>query len=321
VYEQVLQDRQANRMRHGPHHMGVGDLGVATFVHLQPRRRVVPLLNCERHISKLLFHILDVKPGNTEGMDLTGKVTLVTGAGAPSGTGRAIALLIAREGAGVVAAHLDLHGARDTVKAIEGEGGTAAPVRADVRVGDDIERMVAFAERTFGGLDVLVNNAGATDEPHFPEATPAHWGATLDLNLRGPMRATQVALEAMRRRGGGAIVNVSSVAGLGFRPHPSPEYAAAKAGLVRFTATLAPLKERMNVRVNCVIPHWIETEQVRREVAAMPPEQRREVPKLLAPEQVAEAVLRLVRDDDLAGRVMVLWCEEEPRLFDPDRRE
>lgn len=91
-------------------------------------------------------------------------------------------------------------------------------------------------------------------------------------------------------------MNVSSVAGLGYGPHDSPEYAAAKAGLVRLTATLAPLAETHNIRVNCVVPHWIETDEVKR-------------------------VIGLVEDDTLAGRILVMWCEEPPHLIDPGRRE
>jgi NAD(P)-dependent dehydrogenase (short-subunit alcohol dehydrogenase family) len=112
------------------------------------------------------------------------------------------------------------------------------------------------------------------------------------------------------------------VAGLGYRPHDSPEYAAAKAGLIRFTASLAPLRERMNVRVNCVIPHWIATEHVKAAIARMSPEERARVPERLNdPDEIADAVIELVRDDDLAGRVMVCWCGEPRRLIDPDRRE
>lgn len=194
-------------------------------------------------------------------------------------------------------------------------------VRADVRIRDDIRAMAALADQTFGGLDILVNNAGNTWPPHFPDCPLEHWEAALDLNLRGPMFAIQVALDAMRRRGGGSVVNISSVAGLGYGPHDSPEYAAAKAGLVRLTATLAPLAETHNIRVNCVVPHWIETNEVKREIAAMTPDERADVPRLLQPSEVADAVIGLVEDDTLAGRILVMWCEEPPHLIDPGRRE
>jgi NAD(P)-dependent dehydrogenase (short-subunit alcohol dehydrogenase family) len=253
-------------------------------------------------------------------VDLKGKVAIVTG-GAGAGTGRSVAFRLAREGAAVIVADIDSEAGKDTVSRIETERGRAAFVRADVRVGDDVERMVQIAEETCGGLDILVNNAGDTLEPHFPDASPDHWRATVALNLLGPMLATQVALKSMERRGGGAIVNIASVAGLGFGVHDSPEYAAAKAGLIRFTATLAPLKERMNVRINCVVPHWIETDRVKEEIAQLPPDEQAQVPKLLQPEEVADAVLQFLVDDDLAGRVMVMWCEQGPRLFDAKRKE
>jgi len=156
---------------------------------------------------------------------------------------------------------------------------------------------------------------------HFPDCPLEHWEAALDLNLRGPMFAIQVALGATRRRGGGSVVNVSSVAGLGYGLHDSPEYAAAKAGLIRLTATLAQLAETHNVRVNCVAPHWIETDEVKREIAAMTPEERADVPRLLQPSEVADAVMSLVEDDTLAGRILVMWCGEPPHLIDPGRRE
>jgi NAD(P)-dependent dehydrogenase (short-subunit alcohol dehydrogenase family) len=181
---------------------------------------------------------------------------------------------------------------------------------------------VDFAGRTFGRLDILVNNAGWTDEPYFPAGSPAHWGATLDLNLRGPMLATQLATQAMGNTGGGAVVNISSVAGLGYRPHDSPEYAAAKAGLIRLTATLAPLRDRVNVRVNCVVPDWIATDHVKATIAKMTPEERARVPeRLTEPEEIADAVVELIRNDDLAGRVMVCWCGEPRQLIDPNRRD
>ena len=87
------------------------------------------------------------------------------------------------------------------------------------------------------------------------------------------------------------------------------------------TATLAPLATSHDVRVNCVIPHWIETDEVKREIAAMSAEDQASVPHLLQPSEVADAVVRLVEDDAAAGRVLVMWCEEPPHVIDPSRRE
>ena len=125
------------------------------------------------------------------------------------------------------------------------------------------------------------------------------------------MLATQLALVPMRRAGGGAIVNVASTAGLGSEPYQSPEYGAAKAGLIRFTSALGALD---GVRVNCIVPDWVATERVTaQERATTPP------PIPLA--TVAGAVIRLIRDDTLAGRALVLWRGESRAWTDaiPDR--
>jgi NAD(P)-dependent dehydrogenase (short-subunit alcohol dehydrogenase family) len=254
-------------------------------------------------------------------MEIRDRIALVTGGGG-AGTGRAIALRLSRAGAAVVIADVDEEGGRETVRRIERGGGRAALVRADVTVEADVRAMIGIAEETYGGLDILVNSAGGTPEPHFPAAQVEHWSRYLDLNLRGPMLAIHHAMDAFSRRGGGAVVNIASIAGLGYAPHSSPEYSAAKAGLIRLTATLAPLARRANVRVNCIVPNWIGTEEVKAEIAAMTPEERAEVPaELTPPEEIADAVARFVEDDSAAGRVLVWWTGEPPRLVPVDRLE
>jgi NAD(P)-dependent dehydrogenase (short-subunit alcohol dehydrogenase family) len=127
------------------------------------------------------------------------------------------------------------------------------------------------------------------------------------------MHATQSAITSMTGRGGGVIVNLSSLAGIGFHAHDSPEYAAAKAGIMRFTATLAPLRERLNIRVNCIAPNWVATEKVLGLVRQLGTEQRTSwhcppIEDLTRPEDIADAVVYFIRDDSLAGRVML--CDE-----------
>jgi NAD(P)-dependent dehydrogenase (short-subunit alcohol dehydrogenase family) len=229
-------------------------------------------------------------------MEIAGRTALVTGAAI--GTGRAITLALAAEGAEVVASDVDETGGNETVSMCEG---SARFVKADVTLAADLQRLIESAAPT-----ILVNNAGGGGHvpPHYPAATPEQWGATLDLNLRAPMLATQLALSAMRRHGGGAIVNVASTAGLGSEPYQSPEYGAAKAGLIRFTSAVGAID---GIRVNCVVPDWIATERVTaQERATTPP------PISLA--TVAAAVIRLIRDDSLAGRALVLLRDAEPRL-------
>ncbi len=256
-------------------------------------------------------------------MDITGKVALVTGAG--SGIGRATALRLGREGAAVVVDDIDEAAGRETVHLIEegpstGSGqARAAFVRADVALETSVRGMIDFAEETFGGLDILVNNAGVyISAPFFPEAEVSRWSRVLDVYLRGVMLGTHYGIEAMRRRGGGAIVNISSGAGMGFRPHDAPEYAAAKAGVWRLTAALGDLKERMNVRVNCICPGWVNTPASQRTLAQMtagewPASAAPQV--MVEPEEIADAVVELIGDDTLAGRVMLYYEGQARRLL------
>jgi NAD(P)-dependent dehydrogenase (short-subunit alcohol dehydrogenase family) len=234
-------------------------------------------------------------------MSLAGQVALVTGAA--GGIGRALVDGLRREGASVVG--VDLHD---------------ADLIADVTDPEAVLTTVRETEATQGGLDILVNNAGGYEEPVFPDAPVEHWSRALDLNLRAVMLCTQAAVPALERRGGGAIVNVASSAGLGFGPYEgAPEYAAAKAAVMRFTACLASLAEQ-GIRVNCVCPHTVATAAVletigelEREGAYIPPALR-DTP--LEPDEVADAVLRFLVDDTLAGRVEVLWGGESPRLLE-----
>jgi len=244
-------------------------------------------------------------------VEIKDKVAVVTGAG--SGIGRAVARRFSHEGAAVVIADVDEDAGSEAVRGIHSEGGRAAFVLVDVASETDVEKMVAFAEEEFGGLDVLINNAGGVSEPYFPECEPEQWGRAIDLNLRGVMLGIYFGVRAMRKRGGGAIVNISSTGGVGFQSYDKPEYGAAKAGVVRLTASLATLEEQMGVRVNCICPGWVDTPASRRGRAQMTPEEREKLvpPVLLRPEEIAEAVMMFVEDETMAGRVMI-WQEGEP---------
>jgi NAD(P)-dependent dehydrogenase (short-subunit alcohol dehydrogenase family) len=237
-------------------------------------------------------------------LEISGKKAVVTGGGA--GIGRAVAVRLAREGASVVVADVDEEAGRRVAEEVGG-----AFAAADVTMEAEVEALAS-------DVDILVNNVGGFSEPVFPDASVAHWTRALDQNLRSAMLGIHFAVRSMARRGGGAIVNVASTAGLGLAPHPSPEYAATKAGLMRLTACLGPLAER-GVRVNCVCPYTVGTEAVRLEIAESVAEGRELPPPLratlLEPEEVADAVLRLARDDSLAGRVLVLYGGEPPELL------
>ena len=243
-------------------------------------------------------------------MDAAGKVALVTGAA--MGIGFSVARALAGAGAKVVVADRDAEAGKQAAAEIGG-----LFIRADVAEDDDLRRMFATAERFGGGLDILVNNAGGVTEPLYPHAPLEHWEAVLAVNLRAVMLATQLALDPLRRRGGGAIVNVASVAGLGAGPHGAPEYAAAKAGVVRLTGALESLAAE-GIRVNAICPDYVDTPAVRRELEQMAQDERAAVPELVSPDAIAGGVLDLIRDDSLAGRVLVWFAEQEPYLLPPD---
>jgi NAD(P)-dependent dehydrogenase (short-subunit alcohol dehydrogenase family) len=237
-------------------------------------------------------------------VDVRGKVAHVTGAG--SGIGRAIASRLAEEGASVVVSDVDDRGGSETVERIGQSGGRAAFVRADVAEEGDVRAMIGFTEETFGGLDVLVNNAGGSEGPYFPNADPAHWLRAMAVNLLGVMLGTHYGVAAMRRRGGGAIVNISSRAGIGFQPYASPEYATSKAAIWRFTASLGSLGESDGIRVNCIAPDWVGIEKIRAAQQAMGEAWTQVGPAELVPsETIAGVAAELVRRDDLAGRVVL----------------
>ncbi len=255
-------------------------------------------------------------------MDPRGKTALITGAG--SGIGRAAALALAREGASIAVADVDDAGGRETVRMVEEAGGRAAFIHVDVTKAVDIERMIAFAEETFGGLDILHNNAGInTPRPRFPAAPQPHWEKTIAVDLWGVIAGTQAAIPAMARRGGGVIVNTASLAGV-IAFLPDPIYSAAKHGVVGLTRSLSFLKEESNIRVNCICPGVVNTPMVTRRdeqvaSAGLPPEPTTQMP-LLQPDDVAAGVLEFVHDDSLAGEVMGIVYGRPRRLIPPSVR-
>lgn len=245
------------------------------------------------------------------------RVVIVTGAGG-SGCGRAISERFAAAGAAIVVSDIDEAGGLDTVRGIERNGGRAAFFRADVRKESQVIELVSFAETTFGGLSVLVNNASAPRGDRGLES----WIDPIETDLLGAIYATRWAIEAMRRDHEGAIVNIASISALwhGRKTRGGiPGYDVAKAGMIRMTTRLAYLAESDGIRVNCVAPGWIGTNEVRQHWEALTPAERsaQQVPaRLLTTQQISDAVVRLAEDRSLAGRVLVWWSEDAPGLIE-----
>ncbi|HXN65659.1 MAG TPA: SDR family oxidoreductase [Candidatus Acidoferrales bacterium] len=232
-------------------------------------------------------------------MEIRGKTAIVTGSGG-GGQGRALAIRLAKEGASVVVSDTDVAGGNETLRRIQTAGGRAAFCHADVSSEQDLRGLIAFAEQTFGGLDILVNNAG----PFLPGEPLAHWEETLRGNLFSAIHGMLYAIEAMRKRGGGAIICYGSTSAIGYgRKHsPAPAYDVAKIAVARLATTMAWLHQKENIRINCIVPDWVATEEVQAFVDSCTPEQRRArgVPHtLISLDEISTAVMRLIADDSL----------------------
>ena len=258
-------------------------------------------------------------------MKLQDKVVLITGAG--SGIGRAIAQLFAEEGARIVANDLSAIAAKETVESLGPRGSGARAIQADVADSGQVKAMFAEVERDIGTLDVLVNNAGiagtlAADRERLRERSDArimemvsgegvttHWDLTQEMtdeawlrmigvHLNGTFFCTREALRLMSRRNQGAIVNMSSVAGL-MGLESVPHYSAAKAGILGFTRAVAREVGSRNIRVNAICPGFIDTPMtqpmsplMRKAITARTP-----LGRWAEPEDVAKTALFLASDD------------------------
>lgn len=222
--------------------------------------------------------------------------------GGAAGIGRAVAQRLTADGAGVVVADVDAGTGERTAHELG-----ATFVHCDLSTLDGVRSMLD----TVGEYDILVNNAGGVVEPRYPDAPAEHWLRMLDLNLRGVMLATQLAADRMAP--GSDIVNIASTAGLGFGVHGVPEYAVAKAGVMRLTACLAPLRESRGIRVNCVCPDLTDTPASRQGRANLTEDERAADPPMPAAD-VAGAVAAVLADPTLAGRTLVCRYGVPPTL-------
>jgi NAD(P)-dependent dehydrogenase (short-subunit alcohol dehydrogenase family) len=248
-------------------------------------------------------------------MRINGKIAIVTGGGG-EGSGGAISRRLAHEGAAVVVADINDQRGRKVVREIESQNGRVAYFRTDVSNEAEVRGLFAFAEETYGGVDIVVNDASLIDQGEPLQG----WFETLQVDLVGTMLCVRHGIEAMRRRRGGSIVNISSTSALGHgrKPAPWPAYDVAKAGIIRLTTGLASLQKSEGIRVNCLVPDWVATPEVLSFVTTLSAKDRHQwgVPEVLTTvNEVAGIVVRLIEDETLAGRVLVWWCGQPPQLI------
>jgi NAD(P)-dependent dehydrogenase (short-subunit alcohol dehydrogenase family) len=238
---------------------------------------------------------------------LTGKVALIVGGGADGpakageklsiGNGRATAIVCAREGAAVMVADRSLELAEQTAAAIRGEGGRAEAVAADVSIEEQCRGAVEATIRAFSALHLLVNNVGIAIGGNLLNTATAQFDTMLAVNLRGHFLMMRYAVPEIAKAGGGAIVNVSSLAAL--RSNSVISYEATKAALLGLSRSAAVSHARDNIRVNTILPGLIDSSMVRRlvgdresAVAARIPLRRQGTPW-----EIANAIVFLLSDD------------------------
>lgn len=232
----------------------------------------------------------------TEQFGVDGQTAIVTGAS--SGIGKRIAERFADDGADVVVCSRDQENVDPVAAAIEDSDrpGGALAVECDVTDREDVEALVEATVETFGGVDVLVNNAGASFMAGFDDISENGWETIVDINLTGTYHATQAAAEHLKD-GGGAVVNIASVAGQKGAPYMS-HYGAAKAGVVNLTATLGHEWADDGVRVNCIAPGFVATPGVEAQMGVSADEiDRGEVDKRIGdPVEIADLAQFLASD-------------------------
>ncbi len=204
---------------------------------------------------------------------MTGKVAIVTGAGSVGpgwGNGKAAAVLLARQGASVFLVDVNTAAAEETHRIIADEGGTSAVHRCDMLDAAEVEAMAQACLDRFGRIDVLVNNVGGSAPGDAVTMEEAVWDRQIDFNLKTVFLGCKYVLPVMERQGSGAVVNISSVAGLrndghGGRTHVA--YSASKAAVIQFSRSTAGAFVKKGIRVNTVVPGLMHTPLVEQRLA------------------------------------------------------
>jgi NAD(P)-dependent dehydrogenase (short-subunit alcohol dehydrogenase family) len=194
---------------------------------------------------------------------LIGKVAVVTGAGSSGegvGNGKATSILFAREGAKILLVDRELARAQETLALIRADGGDASAFEADVTNSDECEAMVRTAVERYGRLDILDNNVGISTRADVVAVTEEQWDHIMAVNVKSIVLCSKYAIPEMIKGGGGAIINISSIAGV--RANSSTPYTASKAAVVGLTKSMAGDHGPDGIRVNCIAPGLVYTPMV-----------------------------------------------------------
>lgn len=231
-------------------------------------------------------------------MNLTGKVAIVSGAA--QGLGAAEAKMLLECGASVLVGDLRDEEGEAFAEAMKGEGhsGRVAYRHLDVTLAEEWSQAVEAVEARFGRLDYLVNNAGFPGRAGIEATTEEGWAKTIDVDLKGAWLGMRAAIPAMRRAGGGAIVNTSSTYGLVASGHGSTAYSSAKGGVIMLTKAAAAEYAHEGIRVNCIHPGILDTPRNR----TLPPDwmdgllRKTPMGRMAAPSEIASCVIFLLSD-------------------------
>ena len=214
---------------------------------------------------------LEALPGRNR---LAGKIVLVVGGGSIGpgwGNGKAAAVVYACEGAKVAVTDWRMEAAQETADIITANGGTAIALSGDATKEADVDRMVAETIKAFGRIDVLHNNVGGSGTgKHLGDMTLDDWNATLARNVTSAMLTCRAVVPHMEKQGGGSIVNISSISSLRHLNTPTAVYSSAKGALNELTKNIALHYANKNIRANCVLPGYIDTPFIRRDIGGKP---------------------------------------------------
>ncbi len=234
-------------------------------------------------------------------MRLRDKVALITGAS--SGIGREAGILFAREGAAIVVVDVNDSGGLETVEIIKSAGGRAAYTHADVSQPADCEAMVVFAEREFGNLNILFNNAGIMHhgDDNAMTTDESIWELTMAINAKGVFLGCKYGIPALRRAGGGSIINTASFVAILGAATPQIAYTASKGAVLAMTRELAIIHAREKIRVNALCPGPLRTEMLMSFLDTEEKKQRRlvHIPmgRFGEASEIAQAALFLASDE------------------------